>query len=155
MLYTCSDTWMDVILLCTVMPSLANTFFTLLGPQHPSWAILRPFIGSFPYIPWTLTFLSCTDFNEMSLSSHLCANAFAPGHPTVSPSSTHLDFFTPCWITLLENSNTHDRPLSHTDIFLILLEHWGTALICLRTLRLFTHLELWQPAPGNTFSTPA
>lgn len=27
-----------------------------------------------------------------------------------------------------------DKPLSHTDIFLILLEHWGTAPICLRTL---------------------
>lgn len=97
--------------------------------DHPSFLH-----GFFPNIPWTLTFRATLASNELFLSPHLGANSLLQAalqrHPLISLGLLH-------W--MLENSNTHDRPLSHTDIFLILQGHWQTALIHLPTLMSFSH----------------
>lgn len=111
---------------------------------HPS-----SFHGSFPYIPWTLTFLSYTDFQwDVPLISFVCQRLTAAGGSLTSNSllqailQCHPPQFS--WIPSLHVGlpclkilTPHNRSLSHKDIFLILLERWGIALICLRTLRPF------------------
>lgn len=127
--YACSDAQMDVTLICTLIPSLVNALFTLLGLQHklemklghPSWILSSHCLGA--------NFLSCADFQRavpltMSMCQHfpvigstylqLCSRSFYKDTPL-----NFLGFLYSMLGYLSSILPPHDRPLSYKNMFFI------------------------------------